>query len=131
MKVIILPRRCAQTFGERLEEHRTVGRPKRIGIMDRRFQNTRPRLSMKPLDRHIHVVAELQQRLIKIRLDRGSQHRIAEPARRQVFQVAVAFFPDSVGRFVEHEEFEFSRDRSGKPHRGGTIHDTAQQPART
>ena len=57
-------------LGEGLEEHRTVGRRERIGILDRRLQNARPGFGVKPLERHIHLVAELEQRPIEFRLDR-------------------------------------------------------------
>jgi len=46
-----------------------VRRRERVRIVNRRFQQARSGFGMKALDRHIHVVAQLEQRLMKIRLD--------------------------------------------------------------
>src|ERR1700722_15132092 len=85
---------------------------------------------MEAFERHIHIGAKLEQRVIKIRLDGRAQHRIAEPARRQVFEIAIVLLAQAMRRLVEDEEFELRRDSGGEAASWGAIDHPAKQTAR-
>ena len=108
------------TFGEHfrkgLEDRRAVGRRQGLAILDRRLQHSRPGFGMEAFERHVHFRAELDQGAVEVVVDRGAQHRIAEPARREALEVAVALLAHAMRRLVEDEKLELRGDIGGETH---------------
>ncbi len=85
---------------------------------------------MQAFDRHVHLLAGVEEFVIEFRQRRASQHGIAEISGGDVLEVAVALLAHGVRRFLEQEELVFEGRRHEEAHVLRALQNALEEAAR-
>ena len=105
-----------EDLGERLEQRRLVGRASASSTVIAASSTPGPVSVCRPSSSMSIARAGVEQLVIEFRVHRRAQHRIAEEARRDVLEVAIALLAHGMRRLVEEEELELGGGRDGVAH---------------